>query len=52
AFLIDAAIWRRFLTAVHNVWSIAGDLTQPIFDAGTLKHRQVGAVAAYDEAEA
>ena len=33
-------------------WSMAGDLTQPLFDAGTLKHRQGAAVAAYDEAEA
>jgi NodT family efflux transporter outer membrane factor (OMF) lipoprotein len=33
-------------------WGIAGTITQPIFDAGTLKHKQRAAEAAYDQAEA
>ncbi|MCY0389335.1 efflux transporter outer membrane subunit [Robbsia sp. Bb-Pol-6] len=33
-------------------WSIAGDLTQPIFDAGALKQRQRAAVAAYRQTAA
>jgi len=33
-------------------WNIAGNITQPIFDAGTLKHRQRAAEAAYDQAAA
>ena len=33
-------------------WSIAGNITQPIFDGGTLRHRQRAAEAAYDQAAA
>jgi NodT family efflux transporter outer membrane factor (OMF) lipoprotein len=35
-----------------GLWDIAGDLTQPLFDAGALKHRQRAAEAAYDQAAA
>jgi NodT family efflux transporter outer membrane factor (OMF) lipoprotein len=35
-----------------SFWGIAGTLTQPLFDAGTLKHKQKAAEAAYDQAEA
>jgi NodT family efflux transporter outer membrane factor (OMF) lipoprotein len=35
-----------------NFWSIAGTLTQPIFDAGTLLHKQRAAEAALDQAAA
>ncbi|MEJ0004158.1 MAG: efflux transporter outer membrane subunit [Pararobbsia sp.] len=35
-----------------GLWALADDLTQPLFDAGTLKHRQRAAQAAYDEAQA
>lgn len=34
------------------LWNVAGGLTQPIFDAGTLKHRQRAAEAAYAQADA
>jgi NodT family efflux transporter outer membrane factor (OMF) lipoprotein len=33
-------------------WTLAGDVTQPIFDAGTLLHKKRAAVAAFDEAAA
>jgi NodT family efflux transporter outer membrane factor (OMF) lipoprotein len=33
-------------------WELAGGLTQPIFDGGTLKHRENAAQAAYDQAAA
>lgn len=33
-------------------WTLAGNITQPIFDGGTLKHRQGAAQAAYDQAAA
>jgi NodT family efflux transporter outer membrane factor (OMF) lipoprotein len=33
-----------------NFWGLAGILTQPIFDSGTLLHRQKAAEAAYQEA--
>ena len=31
-------------------WTLTGGITQPIFDGGTLLHRQRGAEAAYDQA--
>jgi NodT family efflux transporter outer membrane factor (OMF) lipoprotein len=33
-------------------WTLSANITQPIFDGGTLKHRQGAAEAAYDEAAA
>jgi NodT family efflux transporter outer membrane factor (OMF) lipoprotein len=33
-------------------WELAGGLTQPLFDGGTLKHREGAARAAYDQAAA
>ena len=33
-------------------WTLAGNITQPVFDGGTLKHRQGVAQAAYDQAAA
>jgi NodT family efflux transporter outer membrane factor (OMF) lipoprotein len=35
-----------------NFWSLAAGLTQPIYDGGTLLHRQRGAEAAYQQAAA
>ena len=40
------------LLAGVNVWSIAGNLMQPIFRGGELRARKRSAVAAYDEAAA
>ena len=31
-------------------WQLAGDVTQPVFDAGQLRHQQKAAEAAYDQA--
>jgi len=39
----------QFGTA-ENFWNIAATLTQPIFEGGTLLHRQRAAEAAYDQA--
>jgi len=36
----------------QNFWSLTGTLTQPIFEGGTLLHRQKAAEAAYDQAAA
>jgi outer membrane protein TolC len=47
-----AATIGTLFTPGSGLWTIAGDLTAPIFDAGTLKHRQRAAEAAYDQAEA
>lgn len=33
-------------------WELAGGITQPLFDGGTLKHRESAARAAYDQAAA
>jgi len=38
--------------AAENFWSVAGTLTQPLFDGGMLLHRKRAAVAAYDQAAA
>ena len=35
-----------------SFWSLAGSITQPIFDGGTLKHKQDAAQAAFDQAKA
>ena len=35
-----------------NFWDIAGSVTQPLFDGGTLLHRELAAKAAYDQAAA
>lgn len=36
--------------SAENFWNIAATLTQPIFEGGTLLHRQRAAEAAYDQA--
>lgn len=42
----------RFFTPGTGFWSIAASLTQPIFDGGTLLHKERAARAAYEEAAA
>ena len=42
----------RFFTPGTGFWSVAASLTQPIFDGGTLLHKERAARAAYDEAAA
>ena len=39
-------------TPENKVWSVAADLTQPIFEGGALRHRERAARAAYDQAAA
>ncbi len=34
----------------NGFWTLAGSLTQPVFDGGTLLHRERGARAAFDQA--
>jgi NodT family efflux transporter outer membrane factor (OMF) lipoprotein len=36
----------------NEFWTLAGSVTQPIFDGGALKHKQAAAQAAYDQAVA
>ena len=52
-------IWAPVATAVGQLftsgtgfWALAGNLTQPVFQGGTLLHRQRAAEAAYDQAAA
>lgn len=42
----------KLFSSDSGVWSLAGSITQPIFDAGALEHRKRAAVAAYDESAA
>lgn len=39
-------------SAGSGVWSLAGAIAQPLFDAGALEHRKRAAVAAYDQSAA
>ncbi len=54
-----SANWGSSATAIDQLftpgtgfWGLAGNLTQPIFQGGTLLHRQRAAEAAYDQAAA
>lgn len=42
----------RMFTPGNGFWTLAADVSQPIFDGGTLLHHERGADAAYDEAAA
>ncbi|WP_248746021.1 efflux transporter outer membrane subunit [Pseudomonas sp. MWU12-2037] len=42
----------RLFSSGTGFWSLAGSVSQTIFDAGTLEHRKQAAVAAYDESAA
>ncbi|HEY6282168.1 MAG TPA: efflux transporter outer membrane subunit [Burkholderiales bacterium] len=42
----------QLFAAGNNFWSVAGNLTQPIFEGGTLLHKKRAAEAAYDQAAA
>ena len=43
---------RHLFNPTDAFWNLAGGVTQPIFDGGTLLHRERGAEAAYDQAAA
>ena len=42
----------KLFSSGSGVWSIAGAIAQPIFDAGALEHRKRAAVAAFDQSAA
>ncbi|MEF9672108.1 TolC family protein [Pseudomonas sp. PCH446] len=42
----------RLFSAGTGFWSLAGAVSQTLFDAGALEHRKRAAVAAYDESAA
>ncbi|MCF3194439.1 efflux transporter outer membrane subunit [Pseudomonas bubulae] len=42
----------QLFSAGSGVWSLAGAIAQPLFDAGALEHRKRAAVAAYDQSAA
>lgn len=45
-----ALIFTHFLTS-GGFWDVGAGIAQPIFDGGTLKHRELAAKAAYTQAE-
>lgn len=47
-----ASSFAQMFSPGTGLWSIAGSVTQTIFDAGTLEHRKRAAVAAYEQAGA
>jgi NodT family efflux transporter outer membrane factor (OMF) lipoprotein len=49
---VEATTVAALFDSAASFWAIAGTITQPIFDAGTLKHRQRAAEAAYAQASA
>jgi NodT family efflux transporter outer membrane factor (OMF) lipoprotein len=48
----SATAISQLFTSGTGFWGLAGNLTQPIFQGGTLLHRQRAAEAAYDQAAA
>ncbi len=44
--------FASFLASNTNFWSLSGLISQPIFDAGKLKHKQGQAVAVYQQSTA
>ena len=43
--------FATLLAPANVLWSIVGGLTAPLFDGGTLRHRQHAAEAAYDQSK-
>ncbi|MCE4057252.1 efflux transporter outer membrane subunit [Pseudomonas sp. Au-Pse12] len=48
----SALAGSKLFSSGTGVWSLAGSIAQPLFDAGALEHRKRAAVAAYDQAAA
>ncbi|MGO9951978.1 MAG: efflux transporter outer membrane subunit [Dissulfurispiraceae bacterium] len=48
----SATAINQLFTSGTGFWALAGNLTQPIFQGGTLLHRQRAVEAAYDQAAA
>jgi NodT family efflux transporter outer membrane factor (OMF) lipoprotein len=49
---VDNQISQLFITPGTAFWILAGNVTQTVFDAGTLLHKERAAVAAFDQASA
>ncbi|MGO9273205.1 MAG: efflux transporter outer membrane subunit [Terriglobia bacterium] len=47
-----AVVLGRLFSAGNGIWDLGAGVTQPIFDAGTLRHREHAAQAAFTEAAA
>lgn len=52
AYGSSAASLSDLFKSGTGFWTLAGNVTQPIFDGGTLKHKQAAAQAAYDQTAA
>lgn len=48
----SALAFSQLLGAGTGFWALGADVTQPLFDAGTLRHRELAARAGYDQAAA
>jgi NodT family efflux transporter outer membrane factor (OMF) lipoprotein len=48
----ESLVWSTLLQGSSGVWSIAGGLTQPIFEGGSLRAKRRAAIDLYDEASA
>jgi NodT family efflux transporter outer membrane factor (OMF) lipoprotein len=48
----QAELFRQVISSSASIWSVAANLTQPIFEGGTLRARRRAAIAAYDQAAA
>lgn len=48
----NGAGWASLLSAANSFWTVGAGIAQPIFDGGTLLHKQRAAKAAYDQADA
>jgi NodT family efflux transporter outer membrane factor (OMF) lipoprotein len=46
-----AVVFGRLFSGSNGFWDVAAGVTQPIFDGGTLKHRELAARAAYTQAD-
>jgi outer membrane protein TolC len=45
-------VFTKMFANGNPFWSVAGSVVQPLFDAGTLRHRQRAAEAAFEQAAA
>ena len=48
----QSSLPRTLISSSASIWSLATNLTQPIFEGGTLRAKRRQAIAAYDEAAA
>jgi NodT family efflux transporter outer membrane factor (OMF) lipoprotein len=48
----ESLVWSTLLQGSSGVWSIAGGLTQPIFEGGSLRAKRHAAIDLYDQASA